>query len=81
MSVYVDKVHIYCDHENCDNEIMLKSEELGSVDLQSSSVRTPSIVEAISDIAFAEGWFFDPLGWNKASCPNHAFPDYTVHKN
>ena len=23
MSIYVDKVHIYCDHENCDNEVMI----------------------------------------------------------
>ena len=66
MSLYVDKVHIYCDHRNCDNEIMLESEELGSVDLQNT---TDTIVDAVSDIAFAQGWTFDPLGWNKASCP------------
>ena len=80
MSIYVDKVHIYCDHENCDNNVMIDDEEMGSNDL-ANSCRTMdvhhngSIADAISDYAFNRGWVIDTNGWNKVSCPAHVDND------
>ena len=71
MSIYVDKVHIYCDHENCDNEVMIDDEEMGSNDLARLYPANGSIVDAIVDYAFNRGWLIDTNGFNKVSCPTH----------
>ena len=70
MSIYVDKVHIYCDHENCDNEVMIDDEEMGSVDLARLYPTNGSITDAINDYAFNRGWLIDTNGFNKVSCPS-----------
>ena len=73
MSIYVDKVHIYCDHENCDNNVMIDDEEMGSKSLQRFRYKDSgdgSIAGAISDYAFNRGWIIDTNGWNKVSCPS-----------
>ena len=78
MSIYVDKVHIYCDHENCDNNVMIDDEEMGSNDLamiRETFKVQPSIADAISDFAFDRGWLIDTNGWNKVSCPDHVDDD------
>ena len=65
MSIYVDKVHIYCDHENCDNEILIADELLGSCELNESD----DFMGAVSDTAFDHGWI---RNWHnsKFSCPS-----------
>ena len=70
MSIYVDKVHIYCDHENCDNEVMIDDEEMGSNDLARFHHPNGSIADVISDYAFNRGWLIDTNGFNKVSCPS-----------
>ena len=77
MSIYVDKVHIYCDHEDCDNNVMIEAEELGSYDFSHPprGLRNPpygsveSIGDVISDFAFTLGWGIDNN--SKVFCPTH----------
>ena len=71
MSIYIDKVHIYCDHENCDNEVMIDDEELGSNDWTTFHHPNGTNDDVISDYAFNRGWVIDSNGWNKVSCPDH----------
>ena len=66
MSIYVDKVHIYCDHDSCDNETMIEAEELGSIDF---STCDESVALAISDFAFENNWYIDIN--SKVWCPIH----------
>ena len=68
MSIYVDKVHIYCDHEGCDNETILDDEEIGSIDFCRKS-EYDSITAAVSDFALMCHWYVDPIT-NKVSCPS-----------
>ena len=68
MSIYVDKVHIYCDHENCDNNVMIDNEEMGSYDFSHKS-EYESIENAIHDFAFTHGWVIDNN--NRVSCSDH----------
>ena len=68
MSIYVDKVHIYCDHEDCDENTMIEDEEMGSYDFSSKS-EYESIGNAVCDYAFIQGWFIDNN--NRVSCPTH----------
>ena len=65
MSIYVDKVHIYCDHENCDNEILIADELLGSCELNEPD----DFMGAVSDSAFNHGWVKN-LHNSKFSCPS-----------
>ena len=75
MSIYVDKVHIYCDHEECDNETMIDNEEMGSYDFggvfsgQHIQHPNPLFFNVISDYAFGRGWIIDDN--NKVFCPTH----------
>ena len=68
MSIYVDKVHIYCDQDNCDNETILDNEEIGSIDFCRKS-EYDSITAAVSDFAFICGWYFEPFT-NEVFCPS-----------
>ena len=68
MSIYIDKVHIYCDHEDCDENTMIEDEEMGSYDFSHKS-EYESIGNAICDYAFNRGWFIDNN--NKVFCPTH----------
>jgi len=73
MSIYVDKVHIYCDHENCDENTMIDDEEMGSYDFSFKS-EYESIGNAICDYAFNKGWFIDGHPFDRfstVSCPSH----------
>ena len=63
MSMYIDKVHLYCDQ--CENDTMIESEELGSIDVG----KTDSLSSAVSDSAFYAGWYIDPIN-NRVSCPS-----------
>ncbi len=68
MSIYVDKVHIYCDSENCDNETMIEAEELGSIDFSDRSEYS-DILCGVSDFALNVRWYIDPFT-HRVSCPN-----------
>jgi len=68
MSIYIDKVHIYCDNDDCDNETMIKAEELGSIDFCDKSEYS-SITSAVSDFALNQNWYIDPIT-DKVSCPS-----------
>ena len=71
MSLYTDKIHIYCDHENCDNDVIIDDEEMGSNDLSGlGRIGNTSIADVISDYAFNRGWVIDSNNWNKVSCPS-----------
>ena len=66
MSIYVDKVHLYCDQ--CEIDIVIESEELGSKDLGVVG-ETSSIASAVSDPAFYLGWYIHPIN-HMVSCPS-----------
>jgi len=68
MSIYVDKVHIYCDSDNCDNETMIEAEELGSIDFCDRS-EYKDIHDGISDFALMCGWYIEPTT-RKVKCPS-----------
>ena len=71
MSLYADKIHIHCDHENCDNNVIIDDEELGSNDLSGlGGIHHFSIADVISDYAFNRGWVVDKNKEDKVSCPS-----------
>ena len=80
MSIYVDKAHLYCDSDNCDNETMIEAEELGSIDFSDKSEYS-SVTAALSDFALMRHWYIDPLT-SKVSCPacdiKHNFEDLDI---
>lgn len=69
MSMYIDKVHIYCDQ--CENDTMIESEELGSIDIgkKINHEQYNSLSGVVSDFAFNKGWYIDPIN-NLVSCPS-----------
>ena len=71
MSIYIDQVHIYCDHEGCDSNTMINPEELGSMDfgrVGKCRVGYQTLQDIVGDFAFAMGWMMHPD--HKLSCPN-----------
>ena len=69
MSMYIDKVHLYCDQ--CENDTMIESEELGSIDIgkKINHEQYNSLSGVVSDFAFNKGWYIDPIN-NLVSCPS-----------
>ena len=69
MSIYIDKAHLYCDHENCDHNLVIAPEELGSYDFGSHS-EYDSMESAVADFAFSQQWYIDPIT-KRVSCAFH----------
>jgi hypothetical protein len=72
MSIYIDKVHIYCDSDHCDNETMIDEELLGSIDFSHhyhQKSEYTSITSAVSDFALMRKWFVSPET-NQVFCPS-----------
>ena len=65
MSVYVDKVHIYCDHENCDNEILRTILPIAKQEYE--TIRDQNIIQESIKHGYLIGdcfWYF--LCWIKS---------------
>ena len=75
MSIFVNEVEIFCDHENCDESILMKFTELeayADCAVFDTGMTVPDGWYGVvgDSVSMSEGWDIDPISLD-TKCPEH----------